>query len=60
MMASSVTPPTEDEEAEEDGDVKVGGAAVYVWGYLGLNYAMLRRTVVAFMTHIYEKWGDLG
>ena len=54
-MASSVTPPTEDEEVEVDGAVEVGGAAVCVWGYLSLNCAMLRRTVAASMAHIYEK-----
>ena len=60
MMASCVTPPVEDKGVEVDGAVDAEGVAVCVWGCLGLNYAMLCRTVVAFMTHIYEKWGDLG
>ena len=49
MMASSVTPPTEDEEVEVDGAVEVGGAAVCVWGYLSLNCAVLHRIVATSM-----------
>ena len=48
-MASSVTPPAEDEEVEVDGAVEVGGAAVCVWGYLSLNCAVLHQMVAAFM-----------
>ena len=60
MMASSVTPPAKDEGAKVDGAVDTGGAAVYVWGYLGLNYAALHRTVATSMAYIYVKWGDSG
>ena len=60
MMASSVTPPTEDEGVEEDMVVEAGEATVCVWGYLSLNYAVLYRTITASMAQIYEKWGDLG
>ena len=59
MMASSVTPPTEDEGAEEDGVVEAEGATVCVWGCLSLNYAVLCRTIATSMAHIYKKWGDL-
>ena len=38
--------------------VEAGGAAVCVWGYLGLSCAALRRTVAASMAHRYVKWGD--
>ena len=55
MMASSVTPPTEDEGAEVDGAVEAGGAAVCVWGCLGLSCATLRLTVVASMAPIMKK-----
>ena len=60
MMASSVTPPAKDEGVEEDRAVEAEGAAVYVWGCLGLNCVVLRRMVAASMVHIYEKWGDSG
>ena len=58
MMALSVTPPTDDEGAEEDGAVEAEGAAVCVWGYHGLNCAVLHQMVAASMAHIYEKWGN--
>ena len=60
MMASSVTPPAEDEGAKVDGAVDAGGAIVYVWGCLCLNCATLHRTVATSMAHIYVKWGDSG
>ena len=60
IMASSVTPLVEDEGAEVDGAVDVGGAAICVWGCHDLNCAMLHQTVAASIAHIYEKWGDLG
>ena len=41
MMASNVTPSVEDEGAEVDGVVEARGAAISVWGYLGLNCAVL-------------------
>ena len=49
MMASSVTPPTEDEEVEVDEAVEAGGAVVCVWGYLSLNCAVLHRIVATSM-----------
>ena len=55
MMASSVTPPAEDDGAEVDGVVEARGAVVCVWGYLGLSYAALRLAVAAFMSPIMEK-----
>ena len=60
MMASSVTPPTENEEVEVDGVVEAGGAVVSVWGYLERSYTILRLIVVTSMAHMNEKWGDLG
>ena len=59
-MASSVTPPVEDEAAEVDGAVEFGGAAVFVWGYLERSCAILHLTVAASMAHMNVKWGDLG
>ena len=41
MMALSVTPPAEDEGVEVDGAVEARGAAVSIWGCLGLSYATL-------------------
>ena len=58
MMASSVTPPTEDEGAKVDGVVEDGGAVVSIWGYLGQSCAALRRTVATSMAHMNVKWGD--
>ena len=55
MIASSVTPPAEDNGAEVDGVVEAGGAVVCVWGCLGLSYAALRLAVAAFMSPIMEK-----
>ena len=53
MMASSVTPPTEDE-----GTVEVERAAVCVWGCLSLSCASLHRTVAVSMASITEKQGE--
>ena len=55
MMASRVTPPAEDEEAEVDGAVEVGGVTVLVWGHLGLSCVSLCLTVAMSMTLIIEK-----
>ena len=55
MMASSVTPPAEDNGAEVDGVVEARGAVVCVWGCLGLSYAALRLAVAASMSPIMEK-----
>ena len=54
-MALSVTPPVEDERVEVDGAVEARGAAVYVWGLLGLSCASLCRTVAASMVPTMEK-----
>ena len=55
MMASSITPPTEDEGAKVDGALEAGGVAVSVRGRLGLSCASLHRKVVASIAHITEK-----
>ena len=55
IMASSVTPPIEDEGAEVDGVVEVGGVTVSVRGRLDLSYASLRRTVATCMAHMTVK-----
>ena len=55
MMASSVTPPVEDEGAKMDGAMEVGGVAISVRGRLSLSCASLYRTVAASMAHITEK-----
>ena len=55
MMASSVTPPTDDEGAKMDGAVEVGGDAVYVWGHLDLSCASLHQMVAASMAPIKKK-----
>ena len=55
MMASSVTPPTEDERAEVHGAVEAEKATVCVWGRLSLSCASLHRTVALFMASITEK-----
>ena len=55
MMASSVTSPANDEGVEVDGVVEVGGATIYIWGYLSLSYAALRLTVIASMAPVTEK-----
>ena len=60
MMASSVTPPAEDEGVKVDGVVEDGGAAVSIWGCLGQSYAALHRTVATSMAHMNVKWGDSG
>ena len=52
MMASSVSLPAEDEGAEVDEAVEARGAAVYVWGCLGLSCAVLCQTIAASMAHI--------
>ena len=60
MMASSVTPPTEEEGAKVDGAVEAGGVAVSVQGCLEQSYAILRLMVAVSMAHMNVKWGDLG
>ena len=59
-MASSVTPPTKEEGTEVDRVVEAEGATVYIWGCLNRSYAKLRLTIAASMTHINEKWEDIG
>ena len=55
IMASNVTPPAEDEGAEVDGVVEVGGVTVSVRGRLDLSCASFRQTIVAFMAHMTVK-----
>ena len=55
IMASSVTPPAEDEGAEVDGVVEVGGVTVSIQGRLDLSCASLRQTVATFMAHMTVK-----
>ena len=47
MMASSITPPAEDEGAEVDGVVEAGGVVISIWGRLSLSCALLHRMVAA-------------
>ena len=42
MMASTITPPAEDEGAKVDGVVEVGGVVVSVRDHFGLSCASLR------------------
>ena len=60
MMASSVTPPAEDEGAEVDGSVEAERVAISVWSCLGLSYVTLHQMVATSMAHMNVKWGDLG
>ena len=55
MMASSVTPPTKDEEAEVEGAVEAGGVTISVQGCLSLSCASLRRMVAASIALITMK-----
>ena len=55
MMASRVTPLTEEEGVEVDGVEEVGGVVVSVRGHLGLSYASLRLMVEVSMAHITKK-----
>ena len=55
MIASRVTPPTEEEGAKVDGAKEVGAAVVCVWGRYGLSYASLRQTVTASMAPMMKK-----
>ena len=56
MIASRVTPPAEEEEAEVDGAEGVGGAAVS--DRLECSCASLRLTVAASVTPITWKWSE--
>ena len=55
MMASSVTPPVEDEGAEVDGAVEARGTVVSNRCCLEQSYARLLLTVAASMAHINVK-----
>ena len=55
MIASGVTPPTEDEGAEVDGVVEARGVTISIRGRLGLSCATLWQTVAASMAHITVK-----
>ena len=54
-MASSVTPPIEDEGVEVDGAVEAGGTVVFVWGCRSLSCAALHLMVAMSMAPIMEK-----
>ena len=61
MMSSSDTSLVEEEGAdvdgaERDGAEREGGAAEF--DYRDLNYASLRLTVAASITHMTEKWSE--
>ena len=60
MMASSVTPPAEEEGAEVDGAEEAEGATISVCVYLGRSWASLRLTVAASMAPMTKKWSDGG
>ena len=55
MIASRVTPPTEEEEAEVDGVEGVGGV-----DHLIRSCASLRLMVAASMAHMTWKWSETG
>ena len=59
-MASSVTPPAEEEEAKVDGAVEARGATIFVQGCLERSYAILYLAVVVSLAHMNVKWGNLG
>jgi len=58
MIASRVTLPTKEEEADVDGAEEVGGIKVLV--HLGQSYVSLNLTIAASMAHIIEKWSNSG
>ena len=58
MIASKVTPPTEEEGMEVDGVERVGGAANL--DHLERNYASLHLTVAASIAPITWKWSVKG
>ena len=58
MMASSVTPPTEDEGAKVDGAIEAGGAAITIQGCLDRSCVVLLLMIAASMAHMNVKWGD--
>ena len=58
MIASKVTPPVEEERAEEDGAEGVEGATDL--DRLERNYASLRLTVAPSIAPIMWKWSDTG
>ena len=60
MMASRVTPPTEEEGAEMDGVEDVERVTVLVRGRFGQSWASLYLTVAVSMTHMVGKCGDSG
>ena len=58
MIASRVTPLTEEQGMEVDGAKGVGGAAEP--DHLERSYTSLLLTVAALMAHITEKWSEMG
>ena len=55
MIASRVTPPAEEEEADVDGAEEADGVTISVCGYFGRSWASLRLMIVASMAHMTEK-----
>ena len=58
MIALRVTPPAEEEGVEVDAAEGVGGVADP--DHLERSCASLHLTVAASMTHITEKWSEMG
>ena len=58
MIASKVTPPTEEEGAEVNGAEEVGGVAVL--DRLERSCASLHLMVAASMAHMIWKWSETG
>jgi len=58
MIASKVTPPTEEEGAEVNGAEEVGGVAVL--DRLERSCASLHLTVAVSMAHMIWKWSETG
>ena len=56
MMASKVTPPSEEEGAEVEGIAGAVGLVVSVRGYFDRSWASLHLTKAALMVPIMVKW----
>ena len=58
IMSSRVTPLLEEEGADMDEAVEVGGISIL--DYLERSWALLRLTVAVSMAHITWKWLEMG
>ena len=58
IMSSRVTPLLEEEGADMDEAVEVGGISIL--DYLERSWALLRLTVAVSMAHITWKWSKAG